>query len=405
MIFPFVTWMRRVLPRGELVAVAVAIEMLIECCYLVVAWQFGVLDEEVFRSLRFNWLLTCSVGYGVYRIVTFHPAADARYRHWLELTPWTADKPLPAGPLQLVPQDLVVIGALILMYREPSLRMLYLPTGFLVGYQLTLAIYARIIGQWGLAYLIGFVLIAVLYLVDQPESAFAMADACFVIGRIAVSRALRSFPWKMPWQLDLQSIEGVPAMQTIQDEQKRRQLGWPFDQLSPKSPERRIPFHDGICLSLMAGWLWFVVLSKFASEPLGFLPLIMIVAILVAAAVRLSNFQKSHYSPLNFMGRLWTFRWLIPSYDQVYVAPLLAFAVIASTQGMAALMLAPGQNMFGLQMARVYGITLASLGATCAWLIVLVMGPVLESWQLAAKHRIAFNSAASARQGDQFVEL
>jgi hypothetical protein len=399
MTFGIVSWMRRVLPRSEIVVVGIGIEMLVECLYLATRLIFGFADEEGFRLARFGWLLFCAMFYGMHRIFTFHPAADADYRRWLELTPWTAEKPLPGGPLQLVPQDLLVVCVLTLLFRERSLQALYIPTAFLFGYQLTLAIFARLIGHWGLAYLIAFVLGAVVYFADRPEAAFAMTDGCFIIGRIAVGRALGTFPWELPWQAQMQTFKAV------HDEQKRRRLGWPFDQLVPKTPQPLIPFHDGICLSFLAGWWWFIVLSQSPLEARSFIPLVMIMVVLFGGIMRLAQYVISHRSPLDFFGRLFTFRWIIPSYDKIAIAPFLALVTIAISQGLAAWMMFP--RVFGIGWNTVPGTIVAGLGLTAALLLLLVAGPGVERWRLAARHRIVFDLAGTAARSksDEFVEL
>ena len=60
-----------------------------------------------------NFILAMAAGcYAVYRLVRFHPVCNRGYRAWMTLSPWTADKPLPLGPVHLVWQDAIVIGAL-----------------------------------------------------------------------------------------------------------------------------------------------------------------------------------------------------------------------------------------------------------------------------------------------------
>lgn len=399
--FGLIRWMRRVLPRGDLVTVAVGIEMLIECGYLLKVWFIGgVGGDEFFRGLRLGWLLFCAVSYGSYRIVAFHPAADSQYRRWLELSPWTADKPLPGGPLQLVPQDLVVICGLCLLLRTPSLVTLYIPTAFLFSYQMMLAFFARMIGHWKLAYLIGFALGLVALLVRQPEAAFAAADGCFIIGRIAVNHALRSFPWVLPWQADM------PSLKAIADEEKRRRLGWPYDQMTPKSPERVISHCDGICVPLLIGWWWFVILSLLPMESKCVACFLAILGTFLGFFVRITPYVASHRSPLSFFGRVFTLRWIIPSYDKIVVAPIAALIVSVALQFTALWMLEPNPMRWAAVNPSP-AIIVSTSGIVLSLMLLLVSGPVLESWRMAGKHRIVFDLAANEKVGkaDQFIEL
>lgn len=397
-------WMRRVMPQGDMALFAIFTDVAIELAYLFVKWWFVVADEEAFRRVRFGWLLICSASYGSYRITGFHPAANVEYRRWLELTPWTADKTLPGGPLQIVPQDLLVIGALVLLYRIPSLDMLYIPIAFLFGYHFTLAVYARLLGHWKLAYLLGLSLSFIAFLIERPEAAFAAANGCFVVGRIAVSRALRTFPWTLPWQVEMRSFKAMT------DEEKRRRLGWPYDQLTPKSPERALPLHDGICISLLAGWWWFVILSLAVPDLKGILASMSIFVAFACSLVRFTSYVISHRSPISFFGRLFTLRWLIPSYDQIIISPIMAFATAAVTQGVAVYLMMAQFIRLPLPLnadPMTAGMVISSIGITGTLLFLLVGGPVLEHWKLAAKHRIVFDLVHSEKYGkvDQFVEL
>lgn len=402
--FGLLRWMRRVLPRGDMVTFVISVELLIEIVYVLARWWFFFVDEEFFRRIRFGWLIISSATYGLHRIISFHPAANFEYRRWLELTPWTADKTLPGGPLQIVPQDLIVIGGLAFLYRIPSLDMLYFPVAFLFGYHFTLAMYARLLGHWKLAYLLGLSLSFVVFLIERPEAAFAAANGCFVIGRIAVSRALRTFPWSLPWQVEMRSFKA------INEEEKRKRLGWPYDQLTPRTPERLVPLHDGICISLLAGWWWFVILSLLIPDMKAFLASISIFVTFASALVRFTNYVTAHRSPLSFFGRIFTGHWIIPSFDQILIAPILAFLTSAITQATAVFLLMTPLVRFPMAAnpdAMTTGMTISAIGITITLYLLLVTGPVLEFWRLAAKHRIVFDMISSEKIGkqDQFVEL
>lgn len=401
--FGLVRWMRRVLPRGDLPTAMIVVEMLIECVYLWNQWQFGFADEDMFRMTRFAWLCVCATLYGMYRIIAFHPLTDPEYREWLEQTPWTADKPLPVGPLQLVPQDLVIVLVMALLYRTPSMWMLYFPTAFIVGYQIMLAVCARVIGHWGIAYVLGFGLSFVFLFVERPEAAFAAADACFVIGRFAVSIALRTFPWGVPWQVNLRTYKAIT------EEGMRRRLGWPHDQIRPATPERVIPIHDGVCISLLLGWWWFILLTHLIPEVRFALPGLIIMPTAGFAIYRIANYVMANRPPISFFGRIFTFRWIIIGYDKIYVAPFLAFIGAAAFQGSAMHLLNPGGRGFIANPAvnPLLGMAISAIGVTVSAMLLLVAGPVLEVWRLTGRHRVVFDLAAfeKVQKKDQFVEL
>ena len=51
-----------------------------------------------------------AAGCATFRVAAFHPAFRPGYRQWLCDTPWTSRKPLPLGPIHLVPQDVLLIA-------------------------------------------------------------------------------------------------------------------------------------------------------------------------------------------------------------------------------------------------------------------------------------------------------
>src|SRR6266487_2602254 len=69
-------------------------------------------DSAEILNIRTAILASAAGVYALYRLWRFHPACNQPYAAWLKLSPWTADKPLPLGPIHLVWQDAVVVGAL-----------------------------------------------------------------------------------------------------------------------------------------------------------------------------------------------------------------------------------------------------------------------------------------------------
>jgi hypothetical protein len=393
-----VRWMRRVLPLGEIVVVGIGLDVALEIFYLVFRWWNGFVDENAFRQLRFFWLLFCAAFYGMFRVAQFHPLGDAGYREWLRLSPWTPDKPLPGGPLQLVPQDVVVIGILCLLYRTQSLMVLYFPTAFLFSYELTLAIFSRITGHWKLAYLIGFILGGVVFVGDRPELAFAVANAGVVVARMTVKYALQSFPWDLPWQAEQTSFKA------ISDEYKKQKLGWPYDQLLPKAPALMIPLRDGLCLSFLIGWWWIAILEHSTPQACAALAGGFGFQSLFPCFFRIAYYANSRRSPINIFGRILTLRWIIPGYDKILVAPALAFVVGSAFQGLACKMFLP--QFGGIAVNSPIGI-LVSAGGVCAYLLIMLnLGPGLEAWRMTGNHRIVFDLGASGSpKRDEFIEL
>ena len=400
-----ISWMRVVLPDTWIVSYCVATEMLIEITYLFTLWWAGQVDEELFRNLRLVWLGGWSLGYGAYRAATFHPALNEDYREWLELTPWTADKPLPGGPIRQTPQDLIVLGGLMLLARDSTLLVLYLPAIYLFGYLFVLAIVSRAVGDWGFAYMQAFGLGAIALAGKSPEICVAVAMACYPISLLAIQRSVASFPWDIDWS----QLKG--QFKTNPEERHQDRLGWPFDFLSPKPPKRLLPYSDGICLSLLAGWYMFVAHYHAIPEARPMLGVFATQFITIGIIARVWDYVRAHRPPIGFGGRVLTGRWIIPGYDVIFVAPLLAEVILLGSQlGALALFIANGPRFMNNPVNpqwEAIAIGLSSCGITLAIFVLCVVGPVLERWRLTGTHRIVFDLSGfgSKNKQSQFVEL
>lgn len=400
----FVSWMRVVLPDTWIVSFCVAAEMLIETVYLFCLWWGGQVDEMFFRNVRLVWLGGAALSYGMYRATAFHPALNEEYREWLKLTPWTADKPLPGGPIRQMPQDLVVLGGLMLLARDSSLLVLYLPAVYLFGYLMSLAVATRAAGDWLFAYLIGFGLGGIVLAGQSPDICVTVAMACYPIAFLAIRRSLVRFPWDIDWSA-LKS-----QFQTNPEEKHQDRHGWPFDFLSPKPPKRLLPYSDGICLSLLAGWYMFVAHHHAVTEARFVLPCFATQFITIGAIARLWDYMRAHRPPISLGGRICSGRWIIPGYDVIFVAPLLGEAILLATQvGAIALFLSNKPRLINVVNPQVeaLAIGLSSAGVSLTLLVLCVFGPELERWRLTGPHRIVFDQSSVGGKSKQspFLEL
>jgi hypothetical protein len=90
---------------------------------------------------------------------------------------------------------------------------------------------------------------------------------------------------------------------------------------------------------------------------------------------RLLLYCIGYSPPISLRGRIRTFRWIIPGYDQVFVAPLLTLLVggvlplVLSRQGLDEILVMP-------------------LCATLALLATLTVPPSLFQWRLTGHHRM-----------------
>lgn len=377
---PLVRWMRWILPRSDILSVAVGGVVLIESIYLFCLFYDWGPDAEEFAKIRLSFLAMCSLSYGVLRAVWFHPVLHVDYRRWLELTPWTPGRVLPAGPLTLVPQDLIVMLILIGLHHELTPLLLILPCTFLFGYVTAMAVIHRLIGEWALAYAVAFGLAAIPMLHKHLEYVLAVEIVCYLLTAWGVQRGLNSFPWTLPEMLESRSFKSTA--EAVKD----RRLGWPYDALKFDPPKLTIPIADGIFLSLLAGWLEVSILA--ALNHLDRVAVIGGVGMFLGTSpvFIIAGCVENHRSPISFWGRMITLRWIIPSFDRIWIVP-----VMAGGAALTAHILLP-----------LYWNALALSGYL---LVVLVLGPHLERWRLTGKHRLTFGWNTAAMGARDFIEI
>ena len=98
-------------------------------------------------------LFVAAVNQGSFRMLVFHPAFRGGYRTWLESTPWTYRKPLPLGPVELVWEDGLFLGPLILLSAtQPEPHALQLLCTFLLTNLLALTCSFWLTRSWVFGY-------------------------------------------------------------------------------------------------------------------------------------------------------------------------------------------------------------------------------------------------------------
>lgn len=314
MIQKLIHWVRLVLPRFEWVAVFVIVMIGFEAINLSVIASGWNPNDGHFRELRLALYVAIGLIYGVYRVAAFHPRSNAEYERWLSSTPWTSQHPLPYGPINLIPQDLLVILALMAFSQYFTLRVLYIPVAFLTGHQLALASINWSLKEWALAYAVGFGLGAQCFFFRQPEWQLLIGIACYPLSWIASQRVLSRFPWE-------------PEKFSILERTNQMRLGWPHDTLAPKQPHDLICRHDALCLSFLMGW-WHLAILWGADQDIRPGILLFPWAILMAAGfIRILSYIFGYNSPIDLWGRICTGRWIIPKYDCIWIPSLVAWLI------------------------------------------------------------------------------
>lgn len=386
-------WLREVLPPSWAVVLSGVLVLVVELATgaLAIGYQTapGVADE-LHRPARIC-LWSVLAAYGCYRALAKHPIFQSAYVAFLKTTPWSSGKPLPLGPVQLVPQDLVVVALplLLLAWHAPEQS----PAGLLRGvsegawallgpYLLIHALVQRALGLWPSAYVVALLVVVSLALYPVAWFAAPLVVAWLVCWR-GIRRTLAAFPWP--------ALEGLSALE-FQGTRRRMEFGWPLSTLGPQAEPSRLMLPDRILAPLLVGSVFWAFASVQAawsgrggrppSEPIVDLAMAWIPFLFVFRAFAV---LPTHLPPTNLAGRWATGRWIIPGFDRIWLAPILASLATVAARDVC--------RAIGL-----IGFEGVALTAALAGLVYVNLAPDLTTWRLTGEYRlILFNEQRRKR--------
>ncbi|HEY2253826.1 MAG TPA: hypothetical protein VGH74_22280 [Planctomycetaceae bacterium] len=367
------TWLRVTLPIGWAVGVFVLLYMGYE------AFHLYFVGPQADRRVSDFLIELAVLIYGIGRAFGFHPAFNPDYYKWLTASPWTNRKPLPAGPVHLVFQDVVLLAILagVAWLRHPAISLPLLVTKFLMSYEFGLCMSFRILSRPWSAYAIAFGFGLVVLIWPWPLLALAVAAAIYVVSLAGLILSLNDFE---NW--DLSHIEGSQfitlSQQKAIDRMRQNILGWPFDCIRPTDVAPSMSYVNGTMLSLLLGWWTFVLLARLPELPhpelwgtllLGYFSLGVI-------SVRLARYCWGYAPPISLWGRIFTLRWIIPGYDQVFLTPITILVATVS-----------GGYLIG-QFPE-FIILIVPGAVFVIFFCALNLGPSLKRWRLTGNHRLS----------------
>ncbi len=404
-------WMRVVLPWWWQGLMAVgAIRAICATLLLCAAgWDWGVFDGDLVRR---NSLVIFGLFpgiYAVYRVVAFHPLTRVGYARWLRSTPWTRRQPLPLGPIHLVGQDVVIVGAMALLAgigdRGWEIA-LFVGQVFTACYLLALGVCLAGTGERGFAYATGFGLGLAVRLWQGAPLSLAAAGATYAVAWVGLRRSMARFPWESESERGTYFPGKQPALIPPDG------LGWPFARLGPRvaatltthdatflealrgpRAPAALPTRDAVLLGALGGWWvhcagW---LTPVPGERTDWFQMVPGVVLCLFPLGRLLWYCASYRPPISLWGRIRTGHWVIPGYDRVLVAPLLAWA--------AGTLLALVLHSVHVGVEVWAPVVIAFVLAT-----VLGVGPGRREWQLTGQHRMVFMpEGAFVKQGGASV--
>ena len=385
----FLSWLRLVFPPLEVVLTAAAMLMLMNGLCLWVLFEFGAAPPpEAIRIRDACGLVTCLI-IGFSRVTRFHPIFRPDYAAWLRLTPWHVGKPLPGGPVHLVPQDALTLVLIWIAMPEFAMNISLLPLLFLVGYLIASIIALYIAGVWPIAYLLAYGMGLVALTAHTPQNGLIVSLLLYVFALLGIHMA-----WGCGWvPIELNNIDHIFKRAGLYSgstpEEQDSDLAWPYDQLAPRLPRYSISYRNGVLLSLLFGW-WVYVVISLVKLPVDRRGVAMFVMTLVMAlpALRALRYINGHRSPLNLPARIVCRLGFIPRYDVIFAAPILGVLIACLGQRAVVQNIAPPEIV-------------APLTVSLVFLVVLTMGPSFARWHLTGGHRLSTN----AFKGDRFEKI
>ena len=385
-------WMRVVLPPWWTLGIlGTAIIAMIAAEIAMRAWGYGwsyaniVLAFEENDGLQFYSLLIPHVLflYALWRGVAFHPAWRGKYRLWLETTPWDSSKPLPMGPVHLVWQDVLIVGLATLAWNLPEDRWL-IPLAFLVPYcgLLTFANFRTGIDGAGFASLA--LMASLLLVIEQSMAMLGLMLMTYLICHLGLRRSLQVFPWGESPRWKALTLETAGT-------DKKKTAFWPLvDDAELSSSHPGLSWQKAGGIATLVAWIAFCLshslLAKATySDQIGFriaLPMWLLAFGSFCCLLRLATYCAKHWTPISWVGRLLTGRWIIPGYDRALVAPLLALAVSYALPRLLIAWSVPLPTVAFLSVLAILSVTLG-------------IGPTLSQWHLIGEHRLYFHRPGS----------
>jgi hypothetical protein len=376
-----IRWLTRLLPPDHYLAAALLCYLIIECgAWLVASSAKDFLQpanlspvRELFRT-RDCLLIAAALAYGLWRVASFHPFYRPAYAEWLQQLPWTSRHRLPAGPIHLAAQDVIVASVLAAAMHSTAWPRQWIPAAILAGHSAAIGLATFWTGPRPVAYVIGLLLGFVLLFMKDANIALAAAGSSSLVAHAAIRSSLARFPWEnMPEPVTRFFLAALGR----QAELPKPVLGYPYVGLSPQPPQPPLPLFDGVALSLLPAWWAFAASANAPSDETAAVMLGMPLMYLVPALLswRCWIYLANCRPPISLWGRIMTGRWIIPGYDRALAAPLMTPCLVI------------GLFIVGHQ----WHISLRFVFTACiagALLVTINMGPSLRVWRLTGAYRL-----------------
>jgi hypothetical protein len=200
------------------------------------------------------------------------------------------------------------------------------------------------------------------------------AAVVYAIAYAGLRAALAKWPWE-----DVKDLRRTMANLSNPNSQQQadtRNLGWPYDRLGPPRVEEvDTPWDFTYVTGVLIAW-WMFVGYRYLAPNMPDRGLLPMYGYMVAGIIgRVAGYCVGYAPPISFLGRLVTLRWIIPRYDQVFIAPLAALGVGIGVWYVAS----------AIQRDPIY---VTPIGFALIWWVLMALPPSLRQWRLTGNHRI-----------------
>lgn len=346
----------------------------------IACFAFTLLGDEIFRQMvprtiriilfdvRLGIVLLLPVFMAIYRGYVTNPLLRKRYGEFLSLLPWDITKPLPGGSVHITVGDIFFILLLSLCgFLSIPVLVFYPPIMFLTVYLgcMIASIYGK---ETRAVYIILYLIPLSLLLVPDWIYVLGMLVAIYLFCRMALRRALSNFPWNSRlwhYRASEEDIKNAFLTNTII---------WPHLPMNEHKPAFSINTRQSLNLAALAAWWGFVLMHAFNWPTEVFFP-VYLYFLFTACFWRVSIYISRYSSPVNLFGRLFRFKFIIPGYDYVFIAPLLTLLI-----GGACVRIIPC-----IDIPEDVGYS-AAIGLVL--FLVTWLPPSLQTWELTGQHSI-----------------
>lgn len=326
-----------------------------------------------------------AMAFASWRVYALHPIVNREYRQWLQRVPWTPDRPLPMGSVIPGLVDIVVLALLCWMAgRFIPFSPLSPILGFLVVSTITTCVIGGFTRQRVVLYGLLFVLGLSIRLGENPFLSLAVLAVAFPVVVIGLRRSLEPTRWP----------DHAVSLRGLSEKEKpaSKESGWPFAFLGPKAAPRLVRWPDTLAIALLSGWFLHAILGHFTFDPIqsrALSQLVLGVAPLVAL-LRIVGYVLKYAAPISIFGRLLTGRWIIPGYDQVFLASIYTCLAVALGEGV----------VYQFNIPAAIG---QPLVVALGMFLLISVGPTYRNWQLTGSHRI--NPSTVCNKANRYVEV